>query len=125
EEAVLRAAARLREVHRSVGVLDQLLGRLPVVGEQRDTGRGGDGDRPAFGIDRRFDRLQQFLRDLLHIGALREPGQQHHELVAAEAGDIIVRTMNSTGMRWPILSISTLSYAVSCPDAMTDATFAT
>ena len=34
----------------------------------------------------------------------------------------IVRTMNSTWMRWPCLSISTLSYAVSWPEAITAAT---
>ncbi len=89
EAGVAAAAAVLRAVHRDVGVAQDLAGRLA---------RGRDDDARARGRSHRAalqghdlgdggkDPLDQ-AGDLVLRGAA---GRQHHELVAAEAGDEVI-----------------------------------
>ena len=91
EELEVRATACLGEIHRRVGVLDQLVGGGAVVREHRDADRRRDRDRAPLGVDRHFDRGQQLGRHLLDLAPRRHAGQQHHELVAAEARDQVGR----------------------------------
>ena len=85
-ELVVVAALLLRARQRVVGVLDQRVGVVAVVREQRDADAGAGGQLVRVDLQRRPQRLQHLLRHprrgLGPVGA----EQQQHELVAAEPG---------------------------------------
>ncbi len=87
EEAAAGAALGLGVVHRRVGMLDERLGAAAVAREQRDADRRRHRDRRALHLERRADGGEQLVRHLLHAGGRGVAGEQHHELVAAEARD--------------------------------------
>ncbi len=80
------APVALGAVDRNVGKADQLVGGEAMVGRDGGADRGADDQRVAGDHGRPADALQDRgaeRRDLAVIGADRD---QHHELVAAEAG---------------------------------------
>ena len=85
EELHVGAPARLGQVHRRVGMLDQLARARAVLRVECDADRRRDRDRPPFGVERRLDRREQLARDVLHVAAVAGIGEQHQEFVAAEA----------------------------------------
>jgi hypothetical protein len=56
-----RAPVVLRLVHRDIGALQQLLGRLPVRGVARDAHAAFDRESQPVGRDRLAQQVQQFL----------------------------------------------------------------
>jgi hypothetical protein len=90
EQVVAVLARQLGQVHGLVGMAQQGFGVLLVVGVERDTDAGAehqflavDGDRPRHPLQQALQAADAFLRRL-------QADQQHHELVAAEAGHGIV-----------------------------------
>ena len=89
-----RAAARaLGLVERGVGALEDVGHLRAVVGEGGDADAGGDLELVALDHERRLERGQEVVRDVVGGGAgvVVEVGQQQHELVAAVAGEQVGR----------------------------------
>jgi hypothetical protein len=79
----------LGRVHRHVGVAQQLVGRAPVMGPERDADAAFDVDRHAVELERVFERRPQPGGDrhgVLEAGRAR---QEDRELVSAEAGELV------------------------------------
>ena len=90
-EAVLPAPAPLGGVERQVGRLDQFVDLDAVVRRDGDADGGSD-DRPG-ALDRigLRDHLDHALGQLAELAAIVDVGQDHLELVAAEAADLATR----------------------------------
>ncbi len=74
----------LRDVHRDVGLLEQRLGRQPVLGVARDAEARADAERVLLDHARLLDGVQHFLRGQ-HRAVDVGQRQDDRELVAAEA----------------------------------------
>ena len=85
EELVGIAAELLRAVHRDVGVLQELLGIVGVVGIDADADRRRHVDVVLLDAERLRDRVEQLLRDAAQHRRIVEILDDDHELVAAEA----------------------------------------
>ena len=85
-ELVVIAALLLGPAERVGGVLDQRVGIVAIMREERDADTGTCSQLVSVDLKRRPQRLQELLRDA--GGGLRAVGaeQQHHELVTAEPG---------------------------------------
>ena len=81
------AAALLGGVHRDVGALDQRLDVRAVRGVAGDADAGVDLEREALDRERLAQAGEQLARDDVGVAGAAQGGQQHAELVAAEAGD--------------------------------------
>ena len=75
------------DVHRHVGVAQQLLGVARMVGEYRDADADTHFDRNPARVDRRLQAVQQILRKRVDERALADVREDHGELVAADAAD--------------------------------------
>ena len=85
---VAMLACGLGAVHRGVGVLDQVIRQLRMIGEQADADRGRNGElvaiiQPQWRIEDVDDRLRACPRFIGRGDVL----DHHGELVAADAGD--------------------------------------
>ena len=85
EELVRVAPELLRAVHRDVGVLQELLGIVGIVGVDADADRRGHVDVVLLDLERLRDGVEQLLRDPAQHRRLLEVLDDHHEFVAAEA----------------------------------------
>ena len=85
EELIGVAAQLLRAVHRHVGVLEQFLGRVAVVGVDRDTDRRGHVDVVLLDLEGLRHGILQLLRDAVEHARVVEVLDDDHEFVAAEA----------------------------------------
>jgi hypothetical protein len=74
----------LRAIHRDVGVLQQLLGIVRIVGIDADADRRGHVDVVLFDPERMGDRVEEPLRDAGEQRRFLEILDDDHELVAAE-----------------------------------------
>ena len=81
------AALLLGPAQRVVGVLDQGIGVVAVVREQRDADAGACGQLVAVHLRRRPQHVQQLLRDPRRGLGTGRAQEQHHELVAAQPCD--------------------------------------
>ena len=87
EQAVAALAVALGDVHRGVGVADQLVGvGAAVLGRDRDAQRAADRQLLVRGGQRRGDGLHDALGGVGRLLHALDVLQQHGELVAAEAG---------------------------------------
>src|SRR5690606_34581328 len=82
---IRRLPLLLRVVHRRIGVADQLVARLTVVGIRRDADARRDDEVALLGRYRPLEMLENAVRDHARREAVARLGQQHDELVAAEA----------------------------------------
>ena len=89
EELGPGAPALLRPVHRGVGVAQERL-RGPVV-DQRDADARGHDERGARDLERAAHDVEHALGQLVRRLRILDPFADHHELVAPEACDEIVR----------------------------------
>ena len=87
----VRAAVRLRAVHRHVGVADQVLGR-DVRAREGDADGGGHDEVAAGHGDRLRERELHALGHRGRLARIADVLQQHGELVAAQPGDGVART---------------------------------
>ena len=86
-------------VHRDVGVLEQRLGVLAVVGVERDPDAGLDLDGELLELEPLGDRLAHAGAGLDRRVGAADVGDQHRELVAAEAGDGVAGAQVSSAAR--------------------------
>jgi hypothetical protein len=85
EELVVVAPALLRPVHRGVGVPDERLRVLSVLGVEADPPARRHPHVPALDPEGLAERLLQLVRDLGHVLRVVDPREEQHELVAPEA----------------------------------------
>ena len=85
-ELGLAPAQLLRPVHRGVGVPDQSLDVLPILGEKDRADAARERHLPPVQDDRAADGLVELAGDARHVLGLLYSRKQHGELVAPEAG---------------------------------------
>ncbi|MNC69316.1 hypothetical protein D3C75_1199930 [compost metagenome] len=76
-------------VQRQVGVFEQFLAVLAIVGEHADANARGHDHAPSGQLDRRFHFLHDALSHLLGLLAIQQI-DQHAELIAAKPCDHVV-----------------------------------
>ena len=108
----------LRAVHRHVGVAQQLVGVVAVLGEERDADAGADVERMPSTVNGASSAAHEPLGDRDAAAAPR--AEQDRELVAAEAGQRVLgaeRAAQAGGRRrcsrrspawWPSVSLTAL-----------------
>ena len=92
-ELEIAAALPLGMVHGEVGVLQQGLRIVAVIGEERDPDAGADHHRLLAQIERMVERREHPLGDPGRVLGPPELAEHDRELVAAEPGDRRLRTV--------------------------------
>jgi hypothetical protein len=95
EDLVARLARLLGAVHGRIGVAQQRMGVVLARPAEADADAGRDVAALAVEHERLAQRVGQPSRDLQRVGLARDAGQQHGELVAAEAGDDVAGTQHA------------------------------
>jgi hypothetical protein len=90
EEAEGPLAVRLGAVESHVGILEDLVGVVAVVGRERNADRGADRHLMAVEDIGGRDRFEHALGEMADIGRLRHVALQDGELVAAEPRDDVL-----------------------------------
>ena len=88
EEAIGSPPGRLGLVERQIGIGDQLVDVLAVVGRDRDAGAGGDVQDMVLDRERLGEPLEHRLDDLAHDQRIAASGKDRDELVAAETAHL-------------------------------------
>ena len=84
-------SARLRLVHRGVGLAHQRGVVRAVVGVAGDANAGRDEQRVLVHVERLADRLDHLVCDRDGVAARPQVAEDHEVLVAAESGDRVRR----------------------------------
>ena len=107
EELPAPAALLLREIHRQVGLLQEV-GRAVLAARERDADARRHEQIVTIDHERRLQTLDDAISNMERVLRVVQSGQQHRELVAAEAGDDIGalrhevrRSATLTSMRSP------------------------
>ncbi len=77
----------LRVVHRDVCPLEQSRDIVPMLGCERDPGRGGDRERDPIDVHRLGDRREQVAHDAQSLFGPDDVRNDDRELVTSQSGD--------------------------------------